>query len=118
LHVPLTGETRSLISARELALMKPTAILVNTARGAVVDTDALMNALSNNTIAGAGLDVTDPEPMRGNHPILKLSNAVVLPHIGSAGIQTRINMFELAVRNVVSVLNADTPQHALVKPKA
>ncbi len=116
LHVPLTTETRGLIGDRELSLMKSSAILVNTARGGVVNTEALMNALANQTIAGAGLDVTDPEPMRGDHPILKFSNVVVLPHVGSAGLQTRKNMYELAVNNVLLALAGDVPRHALVTP--
>lgn len=116
LHAPLTDATRGMIGSRELALMKPTAILVNTARGAVVDTSALIDALTNNTIAGAGLDVTDPEPMRANHAILKLDNVVVLPHIGSAGLQTRKNMFDLAVNNVIATLSGSAPKHALTGP--
>src|SRR3954447_12611484 len=79
LHAPLTPQTRGLIGAAELERMKPTAILVNTARGPMVDTDALAEALRNGTIAGAGLDVTDPEPLPVDHPLLRAPNLVVAP---------------------------------------
>ena len=117
LNVPLTPETRGLIGERELEIMKPTAILVNTARGAVVDTDALVRAVSDKQIAGAGLDVTDPEPMRATHPAVGDPRIVVLPHIGSAGLATRRKMYELALQNVMRVFDGQNPLHALVTPQ-
>lgn len=103
LHVPLTQETLHLIGARELSLMKPTAHLINTARGPVVDEAALAAALKNETIAGAGLDVFESEPKV--HPeLLACENAVLLPHIGSATHETRNKMAEIAARNCAAVL--------------
>jgi glyoxylate reductase len=103
LHAPLTAETRHLIDARRLALMKPTAILVNTARGAVVDEAALVEALRARRIAAAGLDVYEREPHV--HPgLLALDNAVLLPHVGSATVEDRLAMMEIAVDNVVAAL--------------
>jgi lactate dehydrogenase-like 2-hydroxyacid dehydrogenase len=104
LHVPLTAETRHLIGARELALMKPSAILVNTARGPVVDEAALAAALAAKTIAGAALDVYEDEP--AVHPaLLSLhEHTVLLPHLGSATTATRQNMALTAARNIVAVL--------------
>jgi len=108
LHVPLTPQTRHLISAEKLALMRDTAYLVNTARGPVVDEAALAHALSEGQIAGAGLDVFENEPEV--HPdLLELDNVVLLPHLGSATIETRTAMGELAARNVVSVLTGKPP---------
>jgi glyoxylate reductase len=82
LHTPLTPETRHLIDADALARMKPTAILVNTARGPIVDQDALAAALREGRLGGAGLDVTDPEPLPPDHPLLQTPNLLVVPHIG------------------------------------
>jgi len=108
LHVPLTPETRHLIGARELGLMKPTAYLVNTTRGPVVDEEALVEALRAGTIAGAGLDVFEREPIV--HPgLLELENAVLLPHLGSATIETRTAMAVLAADNVLAVLAGRPP---------
>ena len=84
LHCPLNEHTRGLIGARELGLMKPTAILVNTARGEIVDSVALARALSDGRLGGAALDVTDPEPLPSNDPLLRAPNLTVVPHIGSA----------------------------------
>jgi glyoxylate reductase len=103
LHVPLTPETRHLIGARELALMKPSAFLVNTTRGAVVDEEALVEALGAGTIAGAGLDVFEREP-EVSPGLLELESAVLLPHLGSATIETRTAMGVLAAENVLAVL--------------
>jgi glyoxylate reductase len=111
LHAPLTQETRGLIGAAELARMKPTAILVNTARGPLVDTDALATALRDGEIAGAGLDVTDPEPLPGEHPLLQAPNLVVAPHIGSASHRTREAMADMAVDNLLAALEGERMPH-------
>ena len=107
IHVPLTSETHHFIGAKQLKMMKPSAILVNLARGAVVDTEALYEALLKGQIAGAGLDVFDPEPVPPEHPILGLDNVVVLPHIGSASNQSRREMHLLAARNLVAGLQGN-----------
>lgn len=107
LHVPLNDDTRYLIGGKELALMKPTAILINTARGAVVDADALETALTRGTIAAAALDVTDPEPIPADHPLLKLKNCLIVPHIGSATHATRERMGMLAADNLIAGLNGE-----------
>jgi glyoxylate reductase len=104
LHSPLTTETRGLIDAAALARMKPTAYLVNTARGPIVDTGALARALHDGEIAGAALDVTDPEPLPAEHPLLAAPNLVVVPHIGSATHATRRAMAGLAVDNLLAGL--------------
>jgi len=101
---PLSPETRHLISAPQLALMKRSAILVNVARGGVVDTTALTAALSARQIWSAGLDVTDPEPLPRDHPLLKLSNVIISPHIGSATAQTRNAMGDDAIANLTAAL--------------
>jgi glyoxylate reductase len=100
LHCPLTPETRGLIDAHALARMKPTAHLVNTARGPIVDHGALAAALQQGTIAGAALDVTDPEPLPADHPLLGAPNLLVVPHIGSATVEARSAMTEIAVANL------------------
>lgn len=112
LHVPLTPATRHLIDASALACMKPTAILVNTARGPVVDTTALIEALHAQQIAGAALDVTDPEPLPPDHPLLRAPGALVLPHVGSATPRTRAAMTDLAVDNVLAALAGEPLPHA------
>jgi lactate dehydrogenase-like 2-hydroxyacid dehydrogenase len=109
LHCPLTPETRHLIGAEELAAMKPTGILINTARGPIVDEAALVDALQRGVIAGAGLDVYEDEPRI--HPGLRqLENVVLLPHIASAGRATRDAMGRLAVENVRDVLAGRPPR--------
>ena len=100
----LTDATRGMISATELAMMKSTAFLVNVARGPLVDTAALVSALGTGSIAGAALDVTDPEPLPADHPLLSFANCLVVPHIGSASVRTRRAMANLAVKNLVSGL--------------
>jgi len=107
IHVPLTPQTNHFIGEKQLQMMKSSSILVNLSRGPVVDTDALHQALTNGTIAGAGLDVFDPEPVPTDHPILGLDNVVVLPHIGSASNRSRRDMHLLAARNLVAGLNGD-----------
>lgn len=101
LTCPLTAETRGLIGKAELAKMKPTAALVNMARGPVVDTAALTEALTKRVIRMAALDVTDPEPLPRDHPLLKLDNVVITPHLGSATEETRRQMAELSVENLL-----------------
>lgn len=108
---PMTGETRGLINAAALKRMKPTAILVNIARGAVIDTQALYEALANKTIAGAGLDVTEPEPLPRDHPLLKLDNVTIVPHLGSATIETRRRMAEISVENLLAGLAGEPLKH-------
>ena len=108
LHVPLTPETKHLIGAAELAKMKSTAILINTARGPVIDEKALAEALTQKVIAAAGLDVYEHEP--DVEPVLKtLKNVVLMPHVGSATFGTRDNMGFLVVRNVEAVLEGNEP---------
>jgi glyoxylate reductase len=98
---PLTDQTRRLIGAAELAQMKPTAILINLARGPIVDTAALTAALQQRRIYAAALDVTDPEPLPRDHPLLSLDNVVIAPHLGSATEQTRQTMAEMSVENLL-----------------
>jgi len=102
LHVSLNPQTRGLIGARELRRMKPSAVLVNTARGPVVDTEALYDALSRGEIAAAALDVTDPEPLPADHKLLTLPNVIVTPHIASATVTSRPRMALMAVRNLIA----------------
>jgi glyoxylate reductase len=111
LHAPLTGDTRGMIGAGELRRMKPTAILVNTARGELVDTTALEDALRDGEIAGAALDVTDPEPLPADHPLLSAPNVLVVPHIGSATHSTRERMADMAVDNLLAALDGERMPH-------
>jgi glyoxylate reductase len=104
LNVPLTPETRGIIGAEQLALMKPTAYLINAARGGVVDHAALYEALRERRIAGAALDVTEPEPLPRDHPLLALDNLVLIPHLGSATRETRRAMGRMAVDNLLAGL--------------
>jgi glyoxylate reductase len=113
LHTPLTGETRNLIGAAELALMKPTAVLVNTARGGVVEAKALTTALEEGRIFAAGLDVFESEPVAADDPLLQLENVVVLPHIGSASVATRALMARMAVENLIAGMKGERPRHLL-----
>jgi glyoxylate reductase len=113
LHAPLTPETRHLINGRTLHLMKPTAVLVNTGRGPLVDQAALYEALRSGVIATAALDVTDPEPMSANDPLLTLPNVIVTPHIASASVATRSRMALLAAENLLAALRGEIPEHAV-----
>lgn len=110
LHTPLTEETRHLMNAQRLAMMKPTAILINTSRGPVVDPQALYQALKAGTIWAAGLDVTEPEPLPVGDPLLTLDNCLVVPHIASASVNTRNAMSELAADNIINVLSGRAPK--------
>jgi D-3-phosphoglycerate dehydrogenase len=105
LHTPLTAATAGLIGARELALMKPTAYLINTARGGVVDTDALVAALRAGTIAGAGLDVTDPEPLPDGHPLFDCENVVLTPHVGGSSPELNRAVTAAAVSGALQALH-------------
>jgi glyoxylate reductase len=107
IHVPLTEKTRHLVNAAFLSRMKPTAILVNTARGGVLDQSALYEALKSNKIKAAALDVTDPEPLPVDHPLLQLENCVIVPHLGSASKKTRDMMSLLAAQNLVAGLKGE-----------
>jgi glyoxylate reductase len=110
IHVPLTAKTRHMIGVREFALMKPGAILINTARGAVVDQTSMVAALKSGRLAGAGLDVTDPEPIAHRDPLLLFDNVVITPHIGSASIATRASMAAIAVDNILAALGGRVPR--------
>jgi glyoxylate reductase len=111
LHCPLTDDTHHLIDADAFERMKPTARLVNTARGPIVDAVALERALHAHAIAGAALDVTDPEPLPADHPLLSAPNLLVVPHIGSATVRTRHRMTEIAVDNLLAALDGDSMPH-------
>ena len=109
LHCPLTEETRGLIGENELRSMKPHAVLVNTSRGPVIDTNALIRALKEGWIAAAGLDVFDREPLPMDSPLLELENAVLEPHIGSASHQAREAMAVMAAENLVVAMDGEKP---------
>jgi len=117
IHVPLTEETRGMIGVDELRMMKPTAYLINTARGPVVDEEALIRALKEGWIAGAGLDVHAREPLEPDNPLIKLDNVVLTPHIGSATYETRLAMALKAAENLVAALRGQRPPD-LVNPEA
>ena len=116
IHTPLTEETYHLIGEKELSLMKPTAILINTARGAVVDQKALYKALKERRIFGAGLDVYEKEPIDADDPLMELDNVVLLPHIGSASVETRGRMARMAAENLLAGLRGEKPPN-LVNPE-
>ncbi len=107
LHVNLSPATQGLINAERLRWMKPTAILVNTSRGPVIDSMALVDALRDGVIAGAALDVTDPEPLPVHHPLVGLDNCLVVPHIASASRATRSKMASMAAANLLAGLRGD-----------
>lgn len=107
LHTPLTPQTRHLMNRERFALMKPSAMLINTARGPVVETAALVEALRSGQIAAAALDVTDPEPLPAEHPLLSMPNCIVTPHIASASHATRGAMAEIAARNLIAGLKGE-----------
>ncbi len=107
LHTVLSPETKGLINAERLGWMKPTAVLVNTSRGPVVDSMALVDALRDGTIAAAALDVTDPEPLPADHPLVGLDNCLVVPHIASASRATRGKMASMAAANLLAGIRGD-----------
>jgi glyoxylate reductase len=111
LHVPLTTETYYLISTEQFRVMKPTAILINTSRGPIVDPQALYEALKSGQIAACGLDVTEPEPIPRDDPLLTLDNCVIVPHIASASIATRTKMAAMAAENLIAGLKGEMPPH-------
>jgi len=117
LQVPFTPETHHLIGAAELAMMKKSAILINAARGAIVDENALIEALRAGTIRGAGLDVFEQEPLPATSPLLAMPNVVALPHIGSATHETRYAMARCAAENIVAALDG-TLEHNIVNQEA
>ncbi|RLC66896.1 MAG: D-glycerate dehydrogenase, partial [Chloroflexi bacterium] len=104
LHCPLLPETHHLIGEQALQRMKPTAILINAARGPIVDTDALVRALQNGWIARAALDVTDPEPIPAEHPLVNMPNCIVVPHVASATVTARNQMAQMAAENLLAGL--------------
>ncbi|MDZ7700227.1 MAG: D-glycerate dehydrogenase [Deltaproteobacteria bacterium] len=112
IHVPLTPQTKGLINAERLSLMKPTAFVINTARGEVIREEALVEALTEKRIAGTGLDVFEDEPEI--HPeLLKMNNVVILPHIGSASMETRTEMGLMAARNLIAIFRGEVPPNCL-----
>ena len=113
LHAPLTPETQHLIGKRELDLMRPEAILINTTRGGLLDQRALYEALRDKRIAGAALDVTEVEPISGNDQLLRLENVIITPHIGSASVETRTRMALLAVDNLLTALRGYMPRQTV-----
>ncbi len=115
LCVPLTAETRGSIGAAELSVMKTSATLINIARGAVVDTASLTEALVQRRIAAAALDVTEPEPLPREHPLLTMPNVVITPHLGSATVETRRRMAELSVENLLAGLRGQRLPHPVVR---
>ncbi|MDQ6418027.1 D-glycerate dehydrogenase [Paenibacillus sp. LHD-117] len=108
---PLTEETKDMIGREQFAKMKASAIYINVSRGATVDEDALIDALENGVIRGAGLDVYKQEPIDGSHPLLRFPNVLALPHIGSATTKTRIDMAKAAANNLIAALNGETPPY-------
>lgn len=115
LHVPLTEQTKGLINKKTLSMMKKTAVLINTARGPIVNEEDLYQALKNGVICGAGLDVMSPEPPELSNPLLALDNVIVVPHIASASVATRTKMAVMVAQNVVAGLQGVRPSN-LVNP--
>ncbi len=113
MHVPYMPATHHLISTEQLAMMKQSAVLINTARGPIVDPQALYTALKSGEIWAAGLDVTDPEPIPMDDPLLTLDNCLIAPHIASASFNTRSDMSELAANNILAALSGERPSTIL-----
>ena len=114
LHCLLTDETRKLIDRERLALMKPTALLINCARGPIVDEAALIEALENGRLAGAGLDVTDPEPVAPDSPLFKLPNVIVTPHYAPTTVESATRVSKIAADNINAVLAGQEPVGRIV----
>ena len=114
LHCLLTDETRMLIDRERLALMKPTALLINCARGPIVDEAALIEALENGRLAGAGLDVTDPEPVAPDSPLFKLPNVIVTPHYAPTTVESATRVSKIAAENINAVLAGQEPVGRIV----
>jgi glyoxylate reductase len=112
-HLPLSSETKHFLSRDDFAAMKPGSILVNTARGGVIDQRALVEALKAGRPAFAALDVMDPEPPRADDELLRLPNVVLAPHLGSATVETRLKMANLAADNLLAVLRGERPPHVV-----
>ncbi len=117
LHTPLTTVTRGLMGAPQFELMKQSAILINTSRGQVVDQDALAAAIESGEIGGAGLDVTDPEPLPLSHPLYTFPNVIITPHIASASLATRSKMALMAATNILEVLEGREPVNPVNRPE-
>lgn len=116
LHIPLSAETKHLLGEKEFELMKPDSIVVNTSRGSVIDEDALIKALKSGQIGVAGLDVFNEEPISKDSPLLKLTNVVLAPHIGSASTKTRATMAMMCAQNLIAALKGERPPN-LVNPE-
>ncbi len=116
LHVNLRSETHHLLGREQLALMKPTAFLINTSRGQIVDQPALVEALQKGEIAGAALDVFEEEPLPASNPLMAMTNVILLPHVGSATVETREAMRDLSIDNLLRALRGERPK-AVVNPE-
>ncbi|MHA1713362.1 MAG: 2-hydroxyacid dehydrogenase [Candidatus Ranarchaeia archaeon] len=117
IHLPLTPQTTNLIRIKHLRMMPQGSYLVNVARGPIVHTDSLVKALNEKHLAGAALDVTDPEPLPHNHPLCEMDNVILTPHLGSATHETRYQMAELAVKNIVNVITGNPPLTPIKKER-
>ena len=113
IHVPLTNETNNMIGAAQFDMMKENVIIINTSRGPVIDESALIEALKNKKIRGAGLDVFKNEPIDENNPLLKMDNVVLLPHIGSASVATRAKMADIVFNNLMAFKNREIPPNVV-----
>ena len=115
MHIPLNENTQYYCDSDFFSKMKKSAIFINTGRGGLVDQADLISALTNQTIAGAGIDVMDPEPLPANHPLLNLQNCTITPHIGSATLETRLAMSNLVADSIIAAIEGTTPPN-LVNP--
>ncbi len=112
-HIPLTEENTRLFDAAMFSVMKPGVVFVNTARGGLVDQEALLAALDSGQVRSAGLDVTDPEPLPGDHPLLHRDDVVVTPHVASGTIAGKVRIFRMALAQVIDVWEGRRPTHLL-----
>jgi phosphoglycerate dehydrogenase-like enzyme len=117
LHLPVNDQSRYLINRQTLALMKPTAFLINTARGAIVNENDLLEALKNQRLAGAGLDVFEQEPPPAGHPLFELDNVLLTPHAAGTDIQSRDDMALSAAQAIVSLSRGEWPAEKIVNPE-